>query len=59
MTEALSSDRAFYDKVVSRTASGRWGQPEDLVGTIIYLASQASNFVTGEEILVDGGVIGL
>lgn len=59
MTEALSSDQIFCKNVVNRAASGRWGQLEDLAGTIIYLASRASNFITGEEILVYGGVVGL
>ena len=34
----------------------RWGKPEDLAGTIVYLASEASSFVTGQNIHVNGGV---
>jgi NAD(P)-dependent dehydrogenase (short-subunit alcohol dehydrogenase family) len=34
---------------------GRWGQPEDLIGTVVYLSSNASNFITGQIIYVDGG----
>ena len=41
--------------VLNRTPANRWGEPEDLVGLTIYLASEASNFVTGEVIFVDGG----
>jgi len=35
---------------------GRWAQPEDLIGLTIYFASDASNFVTGQVVYVDGGV---
>ena len=38
-----------------KTPAGRWGQPQDLVGTVIYFASSASDFVTGTNITVDGG----
>jgi 2-deoxy-D-gluconate 3-dehydrogenase len=44
-----------YDKVVGRIAAGRWGRPEDLSGTAIWLASDASNYVTGVAVAVDGG----
>jgi len=40
-----------------RTAVGRWGQPSDLVGTALLLASEASSFITGTSILVDGGML--
>jgi len=40
-----------------RTALGRWGQPSDLVGTALLLASEASSFITGTVILVDGGML--
>ena len=43
------------DEVLSRTPAGRWGQPEEIAGTAVYLASRASDFVTGETIRVDGG----
>ena len=43
------------DEILVRTPAGRWGQPEDLAGTAIYLASRASDFVTGTTICVDGG----
>lgn len=43
------------DEILARTPAGRWGQPEELVGTAIFLASRASEFVTGTTIRVDGG----
>ncbi len=43
------------DEIVARTPAGRWGQPEEIAGTAVYLASPASDFVTGETIRVDGG----
>jgi gluconate 5-dehydrogenase len=41
----------------SRTILGRWGMPEDLAGAVIFLASEASGYVTGQDIYVDGGWI--
>jgi 2-deoxy-D-gluconate 3-dehydrogenase len=43
------------DEILARTPAGRWGQPEDLAGTAVFLASRASDFVTGTTIRVDGG----
>lgn len=43
------------DKVLSRTPAGRWGKPDDLAGTAVFLASPASDFVTGTALPVDGG----
>ncbi len=43
------------DEILSRTPAGRWGQSEEIAGTAVYLASRASNFVTGATIRVDGG----
>ena len=55
LTRPLYEDperRAFIEE---RTPVGRWGQPHELAGAVIFLASDASNFVTGQTILVDGG----
>lgn len=47
----------FNEFILSRTPAGRWGDPEDLVGTAVFLASAASNFVNGQIIYVDGGIL--
>ena len=45
------------DYIISRTPAGRWGTPEDLVGAAIFLASAASDFINGQLIYVDGGLV--
>ncbi|ETW98140.1 glucose 1-dehydrogenase [Candidatus Entotheonella palauensis] len=45
----------LHDRVLQRTPQGRWGEPEDLAGTAVFLASKASDFVTGISLTVDGG----
>jgi gluconate 5-dehydrogenase len=45
------------DFIVSRTPAGKWGDPDDLQGATIFLASKASNFVTGQIVYVDGGIL--
>jgi gluconate 5-dehydrogenase len=47
----------FNDFILSRTPAGRWGEPEDLQGTVIFLASKASDFVNGHIVYVDGGIL--
>ena len=47
----------FNDFIIKRTPAARWGDPEDLQGAAIYLASKASNFVNGHIIYVDGGIL--
>ena len=43
------------ERVLAQTPAGRWGQPQDLAGIAVFLASAASDFVTGTAIAVDGG----
>lgn len=43
--------------IINRTPAGRWGDPEDLAGAVIFLASKASNFVNGQILYVDGGIL--
>lgn len=47
--------KPMNDEILARTPAGRWGQPEEVAGTAVYLASRASDFVTGTTIRVDGG----
>jgi gluconate 5-dehydrogenase len=47
----------FNDFIINRTPAGRWGDPEDLSGAAIFLSSAASNFVNGQIIYVDGGLL--
>ena len=49
------NDPERYRKVSERIALGKWGIPEDLAGAAIFLASNASNYITGSSIVVDGG----
>jgi 2-dehydro-3-deoxy-D-gluconate 5-dehydrogenase len=48
-------DKPFYDELIRRVPAGRWGEPEELAGAAIFLASHASDFVTGTSVVVDGG----
>jgi 2-deoxy-D-gluconate 3-dehydrogenase len=45
----------LHDRVVARTPAGRWGVPQDFAGIAVFLASRASDFLTGTAIPVDGG----
>jgi gluconate 5-dehydrogenase len=56
LTEALVNDETFSNWLIGRTPSKRWGEVEDLVGAVVFLSSDASNFVNGHILYVDGGV---
>ena len=47
----------FNDFIISRTPAARWGNPEDLAGAAVFLASKASDFVNGQVVYVDGGIL--
>ena len=47
----------FNDFIVSRTPAGKWGDPDDLQGAAIFLSSKASDFVNGQVVYVDGGIL--
>ena len=47
----------FNDFIISRTPAARWGEPDDLAGAAIFLASKASDFVNGHILYVDGGIL--
>ena len=55
MTRPLWEDAEFSQWVVGRTPLGRWGMPQDFEGAVVFLASQASAFITGQIVYVDGG----
>ena len=57
MTEALVKDPEFDTWLRSRVPQGRWGKPEDLVGAAVFLASDASAYVNGQVLYVDGGMM--
>ena len=56
LTRALVDDPEFSAWVAKRTPAGRWGETRELVGTLLFLASPASDFVNGQVIFVDGGM---
>lgn len=57
-TEALQADPTRNRQILERIPAGRWGQPADLAGAALFLASAASDYVTGTVITVDGGWMG-
>ncbi|MDX3523445.1 SDR family oxidoreductase [Streptomyces scabiei] len=57
LTSALVADEEFSAWVRGRTPAGRWGRVEDLVGALLFLASPASDFVNGQTLYVDGGML--
>jgi gluconate 5-dehydrogenase len=57
MNKPLVENPQFDAWIKGRTPTGRWGLPEELIGTAVFLASKASDFVTGQIIYVDGGIL--
>lgn len=57
-TKALREDPIRNKSILDRIPAGRWGTPEDLMGTIVFLCSDASNYLNGTVITVDGGWMG-
>jgi NAD(P)-dependent dehydrogenase (short-subunit alcohol dehydrogenase family) len=55
MNEPLANDPERFNWFTSRVPMGRWGQPDELAGAVLFLASEASSFVTGAMLMVDGG----
>ena len=54
-TEELRSDPQRYNEILGRIPAGRWGEPEDLGGAVVFLASRSSDYVHGHTLPVDGG----
>jgi 2-deoxy-D-gluconate 3-dehydrogenase len=57
-TEALRNDPVRSKSILDRIPAGRWGEPDDFKGPIVFLASNASNYMTGTILTVDGGWMG-
>ena len=57
MTGTLTIDAEFDRFICARTPAGRWGEPRELIGTAVFLASRASDFVNGQILYVDGGLL--
>ncbi len=57
-TKALREDSVRSNAILNRIPAGRWGTPQDLMGTIVFLCSDASNYLNGSVITVDGGWMG-
>jgi NAD(P)-dependent dehydrogenase (short-subunit alcohol dehydrogenase family) len=55
LTAQIKADKSWYDAYAQKGALGRWAQPSELAGAVVYLASDASSFVTGSVLAVDGG----
>lgn len=58
LTQALMEDEVRAKSILERIPAGRWGRPEDFKGPVVFLASEASRYVSGEIMLVDGGWMG-
>lgn len=56
MTTTLSEDETFNRWLYQRTPAGRWGDPQELIGAAVFLASPAADFVNGHLLFVDGGM---
>ncbi len=54
-TRALQADEVRNRQILERIPAGRWGEPEDLAGAVVFLSSRASDYVTGAVLNVDGG----
>jgi len=57
-TKALREDPVRNKSILDRIPAGRWGEPEDLMGTVVFLASDASSYLNGSVLVVDGGWMG-
>lgn len=57
-TKALRKDQVRNKAILDRIPAGRWGDPKDLMGTVVFLCSDASNYLNGSVVTVDGGWMG-
>ena len=56
MNRALIDNAEFNAWVCKRTPAGRWGQPDEIAGVAVFLASSAANYITGQMLVIDGGM---
>jgi gluconate 5-dehydrogenase len=56
MTQPLKDDEKFDTWICGRTPAGRWGDPEELIGALLFFSSSASDFINGQLLYVDGGI---
>jgi 2-deoxy-D-gluconate 3-dehydrogenase len=58
MTKAIYDNKTYNEKLFPKLPAKRWGTPEDIAAALVYLASAASDYVTGTCLVVDGGILG-
>ena len=59
LTKGMRESKIISEDLLRKTPMGRFGKPEEIVGAAIYLASEASSYVTGQTLFVDGGWLAL
>ena len=57
LTKPLVENKEFTEWLCKRTPANRWGDPKELIGAAVFLSSQASDFVNGHLLFVDGGML--
>jgi 2-deoxy-D-gluconate 3-dehydrogenase len=57
LTRALQKNQDRYNEIIARIPLGRWADPQDLAGTAVFLASAASDYISGQVIFIDGGYL--
>ncbi|MCR5084292.1 MAG: SDR family oxidoreductase [Succinivibrionaceae bacterium] len=57
MNKPLIEDEKFNQFIINRTPVGRWGKPEEIAATALFLVTKGADFITGQEIAVDGGIL--
>jgi NAD(P)-dependent dehydrogenase (short-subunit alcohol dehydrogenase family) len=55
LSSGVYSDKIMYEKITSRIPAGRWAEPNEISGAILFLCSELSNYMTGQVLIVDGG----
>jgi 2-deoxy-D-gluconate 3-dehydrogenase len=55
VTRPLREDQVRNRQILERIPAGRWGKPDDLKGSVVFLSSEASNYINGYTLAVDGG----